>query len=122
MKVKLIVVIVISTLLLSGGILECVYINKTTKELIKKLDEIMQDEPMDMDKIADTTDWIESKHKTLEFIIPHVELNQITIDLKEAVAAVERNDEDTAYLIFARMKEYAKRLNDIYRFRYQNVI
>ncbi len=122
MKVKLIVVIVISTLLLAGGIVECIYINSTTNELVNKIDDIIADDPMDRDKIAETTDWIEKKHKSMEFIIPHFELNQLTVDMKEAVAAVERDDEDTAYFIFARMREYAKRLNDIYRFRYQNIV
>lgn len=122
MKYKLVIVIVLGVLLLAGGIIECIYIKNTMEDLIEQIDEIIAEDPMDKDKVYETGRWMEEKHKRLEFIIPHFELNQLSIDYKEIIAAIEKEDFDQAYMLFHRVREYAERLGDIYRFRYQNIV
>lgn len=122
MKFKLTIVIIISVLMVAGGIVEGIYIKNTTDELVQRIDEILAEEPMDIRKIIDTGAWLENKHSRLEFIIPHFELNDLSVDYQEVLGAIERQDYDSAYITLFRIREYSKRLGDIYRFRVQNIV
>lgn len=122
MKFKLITVIIISVLILIGGVLECIYIDSTMKQLIERIDDIMAKDPIVAEEVYQTDEWLDKKHKGLEFLIPHFELNELSVTYKEVIGAMERQDFDHAYILLNRIKEYAERLGDIYRFRGQNIV
>ncbi len=126
MKFKLIIVIIISAIMLAGGILELIYITKTFNEFEERLEELLEDiladEQMPLEKISETRDWLEKKHKGLEFFIPHIELNELSVLYNEMMGAAVGGDKEGAVTLLYRLKEYAIRLQDVYSLRFQTIV
>ncbi|MFW5780093.1 MAG: DUF4363 family protein [Bacillota bacterium] len=121
-KHKSVIIIFISVLVIAGGIVELVYINHTFNEFIERVDDIMAQEEYSLEDVYDTENWLKKKHKGLEFLIPHDQLNELSMSFNEVAGAVEREDYDSATAILHRAREYAVRLHDLYRFRIQNIV
>lgn len=121
MKSKMIVVIVISVIMLAGGIFELIYINKSFEELQERIDDILAD-GQPIEKVYETRDWLEKKHKGLEFFIPHFELNELSVLYNEMTGAVVAGDDKGAVTLLHRLMEYSIRLQDVYSFRFQNIV
>lgn len=122
MKSKMIVVIVVSILMLAGGILELIYINKSFDKLEERIDDILADDKPNYQKVYETKQWLEKRHKGLELFIPHFELNELSVLYNEILGAVTAGDDEGAITLIFRLKEYSERLQDVYSFRFQNVV
>lgn len=108
--------------MLAGGIFELIYINNAFEQLEERVDELLEDEQIDLQKIDETRQWIEKKHKGLEFFIPHFELNEVSVLYNEITGAALAGDDKAAITLLHRLKEYSVRLNDVYSFRFQNIV
>lgn len=122
MKSKMIIVIVISAVMLAGGILELIYITKSFNEFEERIEDILADEQLSLEKVLDTREWLERKHKGLEFFIPHFELNELSVLYNEMTGAVVAGDDKGAVTLLHRLMEYSIRLQDVYSFRFQNIV
>lgn len=122
MKSKMIIVIVISVVMLAGGILELIYITKSFNEFEERIEDILADGQLSLEKVLDTREWLEKKHKGLEFFIPHFELNELSVLYNEMTGAVVSGDDKGAVTLLHRLREYSIRLQDVYSFRFQNIV
>lgn len=123
MKYKLIIVILISAMLITGSILELVYVNKGLDEFIERLDVLMEQEgEYSLQTSVETDAWLKKQHKKFEFIIPHYQLNDISIAYGEYLGAVIAQDYDSATALLHKVYENAERMKDMYSLTIQNVI
>ncbi|HHU43883.1 MAG: DUF4363 family protein [Bacillota bacterium] len=121
-KYKSVIVIIASVLVIAGGIAELIYIDKTFEEFIERIDYILAQDQYSVEDVKDTEEWLKRKHKGLEFLIPHDQLNELSISFNEVSGAVERQDYEAASAMLHRTREYAIRLNDLYSLRIQNIV
>lgn len=121
-KYKLIMVIIVIVLVIGGGIFELIYLDKCYTGFVERLDEIMAQEPYDIESVYDTRDWLDKKHKGMEYFVPHFELNELSISYAELVGAIEKEDYDSASAILHRLRQHAIRQGDIFKFRIQNIV
>ena len=122
MKYKLTIAIIISILLLGGGIWETIYVEKTFSRFEDRLDIIMQQEQYDLDLVKETADEWNKCADRMEITIPHVQLTEITVTYGELVGAVQNEDFDSASALLKRIKEYTVRIGNLYGFNCRNVV
>lgn len=122
MKYKLVIVIVVAVLVIGGGIFELLYLDNCYSSFIERLDEIIAQEPYEMNSVYETRDWLDKKHKGMEYFIPHFELNELSISYAELVGAMEKQDYEAASAILYRLRQLAERQGDIFKFRIQNIV
>ena len=122
MKYKLTLAIVITALLLGGGIWETIYINNTFDEFNEKLDSLMQQEEYDIETVKGVGDWWFAEANKLEITIPHVQLTEITVTYGELIGAVENEDFDSASALLNRIKQYTIRIGELYGFKFRNIV
>ena len=122
MRYKLTIAIIISVLLLGGGIFETVFVDKTFDTFEEKLDVIMAQEYYDLNLVKETGLWWGKRANYLEVTIPHVQLTEITVTYGELIGAVENEDYDSASALLNRIKEYTVRIGSLYGFSCRNII
>lgn len=122
MKYKLTIAIIVTVLLLGGGIWETIYIDRTFNEFEDKLSLLMEQEEYDLGDVKETGDWWYKRADRLEITIPHVQLTEITVTYGELIGAVENEDFDSASALLNRIKQYVIRIGDLYGFSLRNVI
>lgn len=122
MKYKLTIAIIVSLLLITGGILENIFIRNTFNEFSERLEKISEQEDYNLNDVYDTEKWLEKKHNRLEYFVPHYELNEVSVSYAEFVGSVEVGDSDTAAEQLKKLKQEVKRLDDVFQFKFQNII
>lgn len=122
MKYKLTIALLVTVLLLGGGIWETIYIDRTFNEFEDKLSLLMEQEEYDLGDVKETGDWWYKRADRLEITIPHVQLTEITVTYGELIGAVENEDFDSASALLNRIKQYVIRIGDLYGFSLRNVI
>lgn len=123
MKYKLTIAIVITVLLLTGGILEEIYVAKVFDELSEKVEKVLQteSETYDLKELEDIHDWWKGKHRYLELFLPHVQLNEIEITYGEMLGAVKADDYEGAKAQLNRIYATSKAINEMLSFRLGNI-
>lgn len=122
MKYKLTIALVVTVLLLGGGIWETVYIENTFDEFEKKLSALMEQEEYVYEDVVSVGEWWNSHANKLEMTIPHVQLTEITVTYGELIGAVENEDYDSASALLNRIKQYTVRIGSLYGFNMRNII
>ncbi len=121
MKSRLLVAILVVILLLGFGIAEELYVTKVFKDYETKLDAIDIDKPLDTEQILELKSWWMQKHRMLEIILPHNNLNEITYIYGEMLGAIEIDDDKSAKAQFHRLRTTVEAISEMYGFRIGNI-
>lgn len=123
MKYKLTIAIVITVLLLTGGILEEIYVAHVFNELSEKVEKVLQteSETYDLKELEDIHEWWKDKHKYLELFLPHVQLNEIEITYGEMLGAAKADDYEGAKAQLNRIYATSKAIHEMLSFRLGNI-
>lgn len=123
MRYKLVFAIVICVLLIGGGVWERIFVQKTFDELSEKIDILIDmGDDIDIDTVYTTEKWLEKAHGKLEYVIPHYQLNEISVTFGEFKGAVEAEDIQSAIAQLHRLRENTERLSDMYKITPSNVL
>lgn len=121
MKYKLTLVIVISLLLIAGGIAETIFVAKTFGDFGHMVDEVSAREEYALEDVRALQDYWEQRADWLEITVPHVQLTEINVTLGELVGAVRNEDYDSASALLLRIREYVDRIGTLYGFSFRNI-
>lgn len=108
--------------MISGSIIESVYIDKTFEVFIQQLEIIEKQEKYSLDDLNRLLAWWMKKSEIMELTIPHTQLNDITVTYNEMIGAVSADDQPSATAVMVRLKSYAERINHTYKFLPNNII
>jgi len=122
MKYKLTIAIIVTVILIAGGIAETIFVNSTFDEFEQRLTDIMSEEEFSYEKIKDTGEWWNNRVDILEITIPHVQLTEITVTYGELVGAMEEEDVDSASALLNRIYRYSLQIGNQYGFQLKNII
>lgn len=122
MKYKLSVLIITIIIILSGSIIENIYINKTFDEFENKLLHLMEQEEYDFGEIKELSYWWGKKADYLEVTISVVILNEITVTIGELEGAVQNEDYDSASALLDRIYCYSLSVKDMYKLEIKNIL
>lgn len=121
MKYKLTLVIVVTALLVAGGIWETIFVTQSFSALGEKIDEISDRETYSLEDVKALQNFWNEKADKLEITIPHVQLTEITVTLGELVGAVRNEDYDSASALLLRTRQYVDRIGSLYGFSFRNI-
>ncbi len=121
MKIRVVIAFIVVLLLIGFGITEEIYVTKVFDEYTEKLDSINIEKPLTTDQILELKDWWLKKHKTLEIILPHNNLNEITYIYGEMIGAIEIEDDKSAKAQFFRLQTTVEAISEMYGFRLGNI-
>lgn len=123
MVLRMVIAIVLCVLLITGGILEEIYVEKLFTDFEEKLEElsVAPGDDYDMDKLQDVYDWWLKKIKTLHMFLPHIPLNDITLALGEMKGAVQSGDADSATAQLNRIRAVIETLRDTFSLSASNI-
>ncbi|MGN1042798.1 MAG: DUF4363 family protein [Christensenellales bacterium] len=121
MKYKLTIAIIVTVLLIGGGIAETIFVNDTFDSLESRLTTIMSQSTFSFEDIKATETWWNKRTKLLEITIPHIQLTEITVTFGELVGAMEEEDYDSASALLNRIYHYSVEIGNQYGFKLKNV-
>jgi hypothetical protein len=119
----MILAVVLLVLLVTGGILEEIFVDKLLSEFEEKLADIA-DTPggnYDYDKIQETYEWWIEKNNSMEMFLPHIPLNDVTLALGEMRGAVQAGDYDNATAQLNRIFAAVDTLKDTFSLSISNI-
>lgn len=122
MKYKLTIAIIVTALLIGGGIAETIFVNKTFDSFEQKIDAIMQQEVFSYEDVIAAGKWWDKRVNILEISIPHVQLTEITVTYGELVGAMEKEDFDSAGALLNRIYQYSVQIGNQYGFKLKNIL
>ncbi|MDR0855683.1 MAG: DUF4363 family protein [Christensenellaceae bacterium] len=123
--VNVLTVVIIAVILLTGGILEEIYIANTLDGFAEKFVEFEKTETesgYDIGKLEEIYSWWETRHKALEMLIPHTQINEIESTFGELKGAVRANDTKSAHAFIVRLQLTVEAMADMYVLRIGNVL
>lgn len=124
---KVIVAIVVLSIILTAGIVECVMVEKVFSELDEKLQEIkvlLTDEniPTALLKTNDTIAWWERKREKLELFSFSPDLRLMSVTLGETKGSLESDDIKNAMSKIESIFSISHNLRDNLNFNLQDII
>lgn len=122
MKYKLTIAIIVTVLLVGGGIAETIFVNKTFDSFEEKLLAVMERDAYSYNEIQKIGDWWNKRAQFLEISIPHVQLTEITVTYGELIGAVEEEDYDSANALLNRIYRYSVEIGNQYGFKLKNIL
>lgn len=122
MKYKLTIAIIVSVLLIGGGIVESVYVEHTFDEFENRTGEILANRLYEAEKVSALDDWWQKKEKWLDLTVPRSQLTEISFTLNELLGAIEADDLASANALCARLHQYAVEYGHLYGFRWPNIL
>lgn len=122
MKYKLTIAIIVTVLLIGGGLFETIYVNNTFDGFESRLQAIMQQETFSYEDVKATGEWWNNRLNVLEISIPHAQLTEITVTYGELVGAMEEEDYDSASALLNRIYCYSLQIGNQYGFKLKNII
>ena len=122
MKYKLTIAIIVTVLLVGGGIAETIFVNKTFDSFEEKLLAVMERDAYSYDEIQKIGDWWNKRTQFLEISSPHVQLTEITVTYGELIGAVEEEDYDSANALLNRIYRYSVEIGNQYGFKLKNIL
>ena len=123
MKVKLWIALILTVILITGGILQEIYISRVFTDFSEKLEEYrtVNTDDFDEGRLQEIYDWWEGKHKYLEAFVPHTQLNEVEMIYGELIGSVKIGDHDNAASLFERLTYTVKMLDEMFSCRVGNV-
>lgn len=122
MKYKLTIAIIVTVLLVGGGIAETIFVNKTFDTFEERLLAVMEQDDYSYDEIQDIGNWWNKRMQILEISIPHVQLTEITVTYGELIGAMEEEDYDSANALLNRIYRYSVEIGNQYGFKLKNIL
>ena len=123
---KVIVALLMLTLIVTAGILEHNYIEKTFTELDEKLNEIIYEINLESDKALTLTnelvEWWEQKRKVMELFTFSPDLRAFSVALAEQKGSLECGDFNNALSKCVSLLSISKNLHDVLDFNGQDII
>ncbi len=123
---KVIVALLMLTLIVTAGILEHNYIEKTFTELDEKLNEIIYEINLESDKALTITnelvEWWEQKRKVMELFTFSPDLRAFSVALAEQKGSLECGDFNNALSKCVSLLSISKNLHDVLDFNAQDII
>ena len=123
---KVIVALLLLTLIVTAGILEHNYIEKTFTELDEKLNEIIYEINLESDKALTLTnelvEWWEQKRKVMELFTFSPDLRAFSVALAEQKGSLECGDFNNALSKCVSLLSISKNLHDVLDFNAQDII
>lgn len=123
---KVIVALLMLTLIVTAGILEHNYIEKTFTELDEKLNEIIYEINLESDKALTLTnelvEWWEQKRKVMELFTFSPDLRAFSVALAEQKGSLECGDFNNALSKCVSLLSISKNLHDVLDFNAQDII
>lgn len=123
---KVIVALLMLTLIVTAGILEHNYIEKTFTELDEKLNEIIYEINLESDKALTLTnelvEWWEQKRKVMELFTFSPDLRAFSVALAEQKGSLECGDFNNALSKCVSLLSISKNLHDVLDFNVQDII
>ena len=121
MNAKLIVAIVLAVLLITGGVLEVVFIEKTLDAFSSKVSGYLEN-GFTVEQLQETHDWWLKKSKIVELTIPYTQLIEISVTYSELLGAVKIEDFDSANALLTRVLDYIVQVKHVYGFNFSHVL
>jgi hypothetical protein len=123
---KVIVALLMLTLIVTAGILEHNYIEKTFTELDKKLNAIIYEINFESDNALTLTnelvEWWEKKRKVMELFTFSPDLRAFSVALAEQKGSLECGDFNNALSKCVSLLSISKNLHDVLDFNVQDII
>ena len=123
---KVIVALLMLTLIVTAGILEHNYIEKTFAELDEKLNAIIYEINFESDNALTLTnelvEWWEKKRKVMELFTFSPDLRAFSVALAEQKGSLECGDFNNALSKCVSLLSISKNLHDVLDFNVQDII
>lgn len=123
---KVVVALLMLVLIVTAGIIEHNYIEKTFSELDEKLGEIEQEIHLESDKALELTnqliDWWESKRKVMELFTFSPDLRAFSVALAEQKGSLECGDFNNALSKCESLYSLSKNLHNVLDFNIEDII
>ena len=123
---KVIVAILMLALIVTAGLLEHNYIEKTFEELDEKLnqieDAIHSESDTALSLTNDLTEWWESKRKVMELFTFSPDLRAFSVALAEQKGSLECGDFNNALSKCVSLKSMSKNLHNVLDFNIEDII
>lgn len=122
MKYKLTIAIIVSVLLIGGGIAESVYVEHAFDEFERRTGEILANRLYEAEMISSLDEWWQKQEKRLDLTVPRNQLTEISFTVNELLGAIEADDLASANALCARLHQYAVEYGHLYGFRWPNIL
>lgn len=122
MRFKLTISIILTILLLGGGIYETIFIQKTFTKFNEKIDVLLAQEEYDLDYAIEIQKWWIKKQPQICITVTHAQINEINFTYNEFIGAVEAKDYQSSRALLQRISEYSDTLRQTYKFKIINII
>ncbi len=121
MKARFVIAIIVVCLLVGFAVGEEVYVTRVFRQYEARLDAIDTTSPLKEEDILALKDWWHTKHKKLEIILPHNNINEITYVYGEMLGAIKAMDDKSAQAQFTRLKATVGAISEMYGWRVGNI-
>lgn len=123
MRYKLTIAIILTVLLLGGGIYETIFIHNTFEDLGMQIDAILdQGDEYSVESINATIKWWGKKSKQLAITIPHNQIDAISYSLHELRGTALDKDFKSSTAVLTKLLGHAENINNAYTFSFWNII
>lgn len=123
---KVIIALLMLTIIITAGVLEHNYIEKTYSELDEKLNEIIGEIKLESDKALtltnDLVEWWEQKRRVMELFTFSPDLRAFSVALAEQKGSLECGDYNNALSKCISLLSISKNLHDVLDFNVQDII
>ena len=123
---KIIIALLMLTIIITAGVLEHNYIEKTYSELDEKLNEIIDEIKLESDKALtltnDLVEWWEQKRRVMELFTFSPDLRAFSVALAEQKGSLECGDYNNALSKCISLLSISKNLHDVLDFNVQDII
>lgn len=123
---KVIIALLMLTIIITAGVLEHNYIEKTYSELDEKLNEIIDEIKLESDKALtltnDLVEWWEQKRRVMELFTFSPDLRAFSVALAEQKGSLECGDYNNALSKCISLLSISKNLHDVLDFNVQDII
>lgn len=123
---KIIAGFVMLILIISGGVVSDVYVQKTLDEINVRTDEMLvyaesEDYPSLNENFNNFLEWWHSNRDTLELLYPHTEVNQLVGRIADIKGYLMTEDADSLKVSLLSLKEETTNVRNVLGFYFKNV-
>ncbi len=122
MKYKLTIAIIVTVLLIGGGIAESVFVERTFDEFERRTGEILANRLYEAEIVESLDEWWQKREKWLDLTVPRNHLTEISFTVNELLGAIKTEDFDSANALCGRVHQYAVEYGHLYGFRWPNIL
>lgn len=124
---KTISAVVIFILIIVGGLLSDLYVQKTLNEINLRTEELLviadtEDYPALNENFNEFLEWWHSNRDTLELLYPHTEVNQIVGRIGDIKGYLEVEDSESLKVSLLGLKEETTNVRNVLGFKFINVL